>query len=304
MAKRNQEDDILDTMEQAAEVLNFDPFSKEAAGEGGEPAAAEPESAPVAAEPAPVEPPQEPVAVPAPPEGQASDPTPPPPAVTPPPAAPEPTLRDVMSLVMQQNQRIEQLASPARPTEPASAAPGPPAGAPGAPGVPPYMFDVPDQLIEGLRSEDPATVKSAYAHLLSGAAQAIHQNMYSNLTESLTPIINQRLTETQTTFTKRQAMSAEWGTSEWSAPMRDEIYRRVVATLQTLQGYVGTPPAAAAQVPASGAPGGAPTPAVLGNVPGVQAPAGGPPLILDPGVRPATPSRGVSTADQIEELLF
>jgi hypothetical protein len=330
-------DEIMETEAQASEVLNFDPFDLEV----DPPPSGEPGGAPPVPEAPPVVDPAAPAAAPPPaPEPQAVAPVTPPPAEVPPasapaaPAPPEPSISDLMALIQRQQGQITELTG--RLSQPAAPPGQPPGQAPGQPPtadqIPDYMFEMPDQLVEALQAEDPAVRKSAYAHLIAGAAQAIHAKMSESLQTTLAPMIREQIQTSGQESRRRQDMhddfygtyaflnqpqlkpmvastagqvAAEWRTNEWSPQMRDEVYRRVIATLQTVQGVVGAPapaPAPVPTVPAPGAPSGAPSPAVLGN-PGAPAPAGAPPLILDGGVRPGQPSTE-SVAAEITELLY
>jgi hypothetical protein len=347
MAKGNEEDqtaDVLETMEQAGEVLNYDPFREdEPADEGPAPRGAsggevqdepreEPQAElePPAPEPAPpAKPPKKapapaPAAAPAAAEPPPAAPTGPPPTPLPERQTPvEPTMADLLQVVMRQQEQLGQLTSrvagpPAEPEEPE----GPP--------VPDYMFEVPDQLLEMVRSEDPNVQKAGLAHMIGGMAQAIHRKMYGELQNSLTPVIDQRVNVVRSEADRRRAMhddfygtykfldnprlkpmiatvatqvAAEWRTNEWSPQMRDEVYRRVVDDLRTVAAAAGSAPVELPPtVPASGAAPATPTPAVLGS-PAPVAPAGGPPAILESGVRPGLRPSG-SVADEVEELLF
>jgi hypothetical protein len=359
-------DEIMETEAQASEVLNFDPFDLEV----DPPPSGEPGGAPPVPEAPPVVDPAAPAAAPPPaPEPQAVAPVTPPPAEVPPasapaapasapaapvippvvpappavpppaapavpPAPPEPSISDLMALIQRQQGQITELTG--RLSQPAAPPGQPPGQAPGQPPtadqIPDYMFEMPDQLVEALQAEDPAVRKSAYAHLIAGAAQAIHAKMSESLQTTLAPMIREQIQTSGQESRRRQDMhddfygtyaflnqpqlkpmvastagqvAAEWRTNEWSPQMRDEVYRRVIATLQTVQGVVGAPapaPAPVPTVPAPGAPSGAPSPAVLGN-PGAPAPAGAPPLILDGGVRPGQPSTE-SVAAEITHLLY
>jgi hypothetical protein len=239
-------------------------------------------------------------------------------------------MEDLMRVVTEQQQQISQLlqrTTPQAQAQPEGAQPqdaGPP--------VPNYMFEIPDPLLEGLRSEDPGVQRAAYAHLIAGAAQEIHRQMQGTLSENLGPVIEQRLRATIQEESRRKAMhddfygtykfldvprlkpmvaetanqvAAEWRTSQWSPQMRDEVYRRVVESLRSVATAAGgiPQPQGPPSVPASGAAPAAPTPAVLGNLGAAVPQAGQPPVILEPGVRPGLRQHG-AVADEIEELLF
>lgn len=334
-----QQDDVLETMEDAGEVLNYDPFAQPEPVASGE-SEPEPEPTPPAAEPASgeVAPPEAPPAAvppqaaepPAPPAPAAPEPPPVqvPVEPTPPPAPPQadPALSELLGIVRAQQEQIAQL------NQRLGGAPGQPEAPPEytGPPMPDYLFNVPDQILEAVRSDDLEVQRAAYANMISGMAKAVHQSMYGTLQEGLTPIIENRISDSRVEQDRRRNMhddfygtykfldnpqlkpmiaataaqvSREWGTQEWSQQMRDEIYRRVVQTLQTVQGATQggpPPPTPGPAVPAPGAP--APSPAVLGNQ-GAVPPAGQPPTILDSGVRPGLRSSG-SIADEVEELLF
>lgn len=347
MPKPNSGDDLA-TPDEIEETFNYDPFDEENNPIEGEPLAAAPAAAPVPpGETPPVVPPVEPPTVPQPP---ATPPAAPevPPAPPAPPAPPEPTMADVMALVSQQGRTIQALSQrleqPPGLSRTAPGQPQVPGGAPRVPGGPPqgqpdptqYAFNIPDEVVNAIRSDDMQLAKQGLSTLLGGMAGAVHERMYESISTGLTPIIERTMHQHASEQGRRQAMhqdfygtykvldhpqikpmvaaaanqiAQEWGTQEWSPQMRDEVYRRVVGTLNSVQTAVGVPPAApgaflpaAPTIPAPTVSAAGPT--VLGS-PGALLPAGVPPAILDGGPRPPASLPGnAGVADQVEEMMF
>lgn len=95
------------------------------------------------------------------------------------PVAPTPTVappeNPLEKTVRELQAKIETLTAAQTPAEPTSPSEPKPAE------VPPYAFNLPDALLTGLASEDPAERKHATGALLTGAAQAIHRTVMANV---------------------------------------------------------------------------------------------------------------------------
>lgn len=69
-------------------------------------------------------------------------------------------------------------------------------GAPQADQIPPYLFDIPPQLMEAMNSENPQQRQAAVQHLVAGTARAVHtevNKMIGELRQSFPQLIQQQL---------------------------------------------------------------------------------------------------------------
>lgn len=130
------------------------------------------------------------------------------------------------------------------------------------PEVPAYDFNIPDEIVQGMASEDPGERKKALAAYTKGVAQAIHKTMRSEVQEEFQRVPNmiqshtQQTQRAQTIFqdfygqypelnrpelrslitNQAQAMMQENPNMQWSPQVRDEIARRVRGVLQSFAG--------------------------------------------------------------------
>lgn len=257
------------SFEQVDALLSFDPFSKKDApaeppaadAEAGEvpPAAADAETLP--AEQGTGEPPAAPTA----------------PAAQPPTEDPEKVL---LKQQLEQMQRdIAAMRQPQQPQQP----PEDPNAA-----VPEYAFNIPDALLEHLRSDNPAEVRAGVGALAQGVARTVHQTVMqqmASLVQTVVPqMVNQGVTGAQMAreiFTDfygtykelnvpelrpmivnvAQQVASEYRASTWSPQLRDEVARRVKAALAQPMAPAIPPSAPAAPKPPTQFGGGAARPA-------------------------------------------
>lgn len=290
-----------DFPDEVLEALAFDPFaggedgdgdatpapSESGVPEGGEggtetppaPEAPPTQQQPAAAEPAAGEP------------GASTPPTPAPvpqPATQPPAASPSPDHE--MALLRQQVQNLKAQVQQAQ----AQPAQGQPASgtAPQAPAVPGYDYNIPQEIVSALQSDDPTQVRNGLAALIKGVSQNVHATVAQEFQSRLDQV-PQTVQQQIDTRTRQQeiyndffrahpdlnrpeilpiisqqmiALSQELGVTQWSDHVRDAVATRVRTALQSW-----ATPQPAATPPLTSAP----------------APAPNPPVLVDPGTRPA-----------------
>lgn len=238
-------------------LLNYDPFSQEAAAaetpadEAGTPSAPAQEGG---------EAPSSPEAQP----GQVQAQTPDAPA---PAEDPEKALLKQQLEAMQRE--IEAIRRPAQP--PAQPAGGPQAEVP----VPDYSFNIPDTLLQHLQSDNPTEVRTGVAALAQGVAQTVHRQVMQHAAEMfgavvqqhIPQMIQQHVTGVETakeifsdfygTYKElnvptlrpliaatAQQVATEFRANSWTPQLRDETARRVRAALAAGNPVQPTSPAA------------------------------------------------------------
>lgn len=155
--------------------------------------------------------------------------------------------------------------------------------------VPSYDYNVPDQLVEMMGSEDPAERKQAMSYLVKGVAQGIHQQIMSTVGsqfQNLQQNIPQTVQQMQQTQAIQQQVATDFygkypelndpnvipivqnvakqvlathGGDQWSPEVRDQIGNQVKQILGKFAGNqsAGTPPRKPANPPATFQNGGA-----------------------------------------------
>jgi hypothetical protein len=185
--------------------------------------------------------------------------------------------------------------------------------APAEPELPPYDFNIPDGIVDGLAAEEPAQRRAALSALVKGVSQAVHktvrEEMHTTIGERMNGAFSQQQQQ-QATFNDfygaypqyntpqlRQlvALAAsqvvqETGVTVWSPQLRDMIAQRV-STLVPPQPVV--PPA----------PGLQPTPAPA--VPPAPAPAPtNPPHVMRQNASPPSSPTKATIEDEIMDTLL
>lgn len=298
-----------DALPSAADIMAFDPFgpaNDTPAGEvvpaGDTPApkpAEEPskQGAPAAATP-PLKAGEQPPVDPAKATPSAADPNAPKPAPATPAPAPQPQAADLAELIRQQTETIQAaLQTPKGPAEPA------------APKPPKYELGIPPQVLNALRSEDPAEFAGGMHAVINGIANRIWDDVNTHVQEFVRQSVPAMISSAQDSrSTQEQVATDFYGTHPnlqnpvlkpliqnvglqvvqqrqsqgkpiaWNAELRDEIAETIYASLPQLR-------PAAAQAPA------APN--------GSAAPAPKPPFASGGGVRPAP----AAPTDEFRELL-
>jgi hypothetical protein len=150
--------------------------------------------------------------------------------------------------------------------------------------TPAYEYTIPDQIVDGLRSEDPQHTRLAIMALVKGAGQSIHQEvvkaMRAEIQQSIPDMVQ---TQVQTQDSSQQIFNDFYGTypqlnnpafhgmvhavaaevmqrpghNQWNAQTRDAIYGEVVGQINAAMGQTapaGTPvpPTSAPQVTPQG----------------------------------------------------
>jgi hypothetical protein len=181
--------------------------------------------------------------------------------------------------------------------------------------VPSYQFQIPDQIVNGLASEDENERRNAVSALVSGIGQSVHAQMQQQFREEMEKRIQRfqqesSQTSEQTTQaerikqdyfgqyprhdndlirplvrTKSQEVLKEWGVREWTPRVRDEIAKRVDADLRKA-GFSGEPADSGKETQQRGN--------------GAAAP----PHMRRSGARPAGSAGGPNSSHDIENTLF
>ena len=204
-------------------------------------------------------------------------------------------LRADMTSVAALRQEVEALKRGA--SGPAAGGPGP---APDA-DMPAYMFDLPDELVNGLASEETSVRKRALQFLVQGVGRAIHQEM-AKVVENKVSIVPQMVLgrveaerqaagereRVRTDFYGRwpalakpeleefvavvgRKVADETGLTEWSPALRDAIGARAMSILG-MGGAAAGPPPVQTSMPAPAPP---PVRGTNGTRSSVAAPSGG-----------------------------
>lgn len=185
---------------------------------------------------------------------------------------------------------------------------------------PDFMFNVPDQLIQLMGSEDPSQVRQGVQALMAGLGQSIH-GIVMEAVDAKFASVPSMITQGQEMLAQKQnifddfykahpdlnqpalhsiianvgaQVQAEMGLHAWSPQLRDAIAVRVRQSLGQIQG--ATQVAAPAALTAVPVPAPAPAP--------VATPVPVPPAMIGSGVSPAPAPSGDALARDIVDTLF
>lgn len=280
-------------MDEIERIMTHDPFSSPK--EGDAPPVKDPASNPPAQPtPAPTPGPT-PQATPAP--APAPQPQPAPgatPGAAPAPQAPTPTPVPDPGLgqVVQQLQTIAEGFQRPQPAAPAED------------DLPAYEVDIPDQLLSGLASENPAERKVATAHLVKGVGRLIHKTVREDFAKAIPNIINHYIRQYDA---QRSIFEDFYGQhKDLNRPeLRQDVVTAVGLMMQTgkyrgwspeLRDAVAQHVRTARGIPAPGTP--APAPAAA------PTPAPAAPHVFTPGARPSAPQPNDQQAQMLDLLVF
>ena len=187
-----------------------------------------------------------------------------------------------------------------------------PAAAPAAttPPVPDYTVNLPDDLMDGLASEDAAVRKANMNALIKGTAQVIHRTVMQHVEQRINQVVPAMVTGQAHEISEQErihksfygkyphlvgaqaivgqeavALAAETGAGVWDDAFRDAVHARVMQVLQGTR--VAAPAAEPAVAPVAAAGNGAKPPATRRS-----------------GTRPTAAPDGPNSAVDIEDTLF
>ncbi len=231
----------------AEELLNFDPFAK--SGEEEQATAVE------AAAVAPTEAAPTPAAVE---EGKPAEAVAE--AVAPEAAPPAPAEDPAMVALRQQNELLTQTLKTVQEAQaPAQAPAEAPAEAPAA-DIPAYSFNIPDELVKHIQSDDPAEVRTGVAALAQGVAQTVHQTVMQQFGEQMSQFVPNYVQQSVASMQQQQEVfndfygnnkdlnvpelrplvvsvaqqvASETGADSWSPTLRDAVATRVRGMLRS-----------------------------------------------------------------------
>ena len=108
-----------------------------------------------------------------------------------------------MVALRQQNELLTQTLKTVQETQAPTQAPGeaPPAD------IPAYSFNIPDELVKHIQSDDPAEVRTGVAALAQGVAQTVHQTVMQQFGEQMSQFVPNYVQQSVASMQQQQALA-------------------------------------------------------------------------------------------------